>query len=107
MTTKSNVSFIMLKCWSENISMLDNTQKAQLLTAIYDYQCLGKDFVTNDGMLKMLWATVKQTFEYNDRKYQEKCQKNRLNAQARYKNNCKSSEKQASSFNISELDEIK
>lgn len=104
MQQKSDVSFLMLKCWNENIALLDDNQKAQLLTAIYDYQCNETDFVTGDGMLKMLWTTVKNTFNYNNQKYKERCEKNKKAAMSKYKNG--NGKEQKPSFDINELDKI-
>ena len=77
-------SFLMRKCWREQISILDNKQRGTLLTAIYDYICSGIDFQTEDGMLKMLWATIKQTFDYDRKKYADRCEKNREAAKKRW-----------------------
>lgn len=74
----------MMKQWYEQIELLSDSQKSQLLVAIYHYQCFGEDFKTDDGMLKMLWSTIRQTFEYNNRKYAERCEKNRKAAKQRW-----------------------
>ena len=68
-TIQSDTSFLLMKQWREQIELLNDSQKAQLLTAIYNYQCDNEDFITDDGMLKMLWSTIRQTFEYNNKKY--------------------------------------
>ena len=81
---QSDFAFLMLKQWREQIELLTDEQKGLLLSAIYDFQCFGNDFITDDGMLKMLWATIKQTFEFNNRKYEERCQKNSENAKKRW-----------------------
>jgi len=77
-------SFLMRKCWREQINILNNEQRGTLLTAIYDYICCGIDFETKDGMLKMLWASIKQTFDYDRKKYADRCEKNRKAAKERW-----------------------
>jgi hypothetical protein len=84
MPSKSETGFIMLKHWSEQISMLSLEQKGTLFDAIYRYQCRGEDFNTDDGMLKILWSTMRQTFEHNNKKYEKMCIANRENALKRW-----------------------
>lgn len=109
-TIQSDTSFLLMKQWREQIELLNDSQKAQLLTAIYNYQCDNEDLKTDDGMLKMLWSTIRQTFEYNNKKYSEKCAKNRENAQRRYSKSSGSnnhSGKDKPSFDLDELEVIR
>ena len=81
---QSDIAFLMMKQWDAQLKLLTTEQKGILLTAIYDYQCRGIDFESDDGMLQMIWATVVQGFEYNNRKYEEMCRKNRENIKKRW-----------------------
>ena len=85
--------------------MLSESQKSQLLIAIYHYQCFGEDFETEDGMLKMLWSTIRQTFEYNQKKYAERCEKNRKAAKQRWnKSNANAYERNQSDANYADIE---
>lgn len=79
-------TFIMRKNWGEQIELLTVNQKAELLQAVFDYQNKGKDFTTTDMGLCMLWITIRQSFEHNENKYKEKCEKNRENINKRWAN---------------------
>ena len=83
---QSDVAFLMMKQWGAQLALLSIEQRGILLTAIYDYQCGGKEFETDDPMLQMMWATVKQGFDYNNKKYEEMCRKNKENIQKRWQN---------------------
>ncbi len=85
METKKD-TFVMRKSWFEQMKQLDDTQRGKLVLAIYKYQCSGEDFVTTDSALNMLWSFMKRDFDYNDMKYKEQCDKNRENANIRWKN---------------------
>ena len=86
-------SFLIQKQWKEQIAFLSDEQRGKLLWAMFEYQCGGNDFETDDILLKVIWATVKQVFEYNDEKYLEICEKNRENAKKRWKNDATASER--------------
>ena len=86
-TKQSDIAFLMMKEWREQLALLTDEQKGKLLTAIYDYQCDGVEFDTDDSVLKMLWVSMKQVFEINNRKYEEVCQLNREKANKRWKKN--------------------
>ena len=102
---QSDFAFLMLKQWQEQIELLSNEQKGKLLTAIYEYQCFSNDFITDDGMLKMLWATIKQTFDYNNTKYEERCKKNSENAKKRWqKENTNAYERIQANANNADID---
>ncbi|MBR3150042.1 MAG: hypothetical protein IKF64_07725 [Eubacterium sp.] len=81
---QSDVAFLMMKDWREQLEMLTNEQKGIILSAIYDYQCDGLEFVSDDPVLAMLWANVRRTFEINSRKYEEMCERNRENIKKRW-----------------------
>lgn len=94
-----------MKQWYEQIELLSDSQKSQLLVAIYHYQCFGKDFETDDGMLRMLWSTIRQTFEYNQKKYAERCEKNRKAAKQRWnKSNANAYERNQNDANNADND---
>lgn len=81
---QSEIAFLMLKQWQTQINILSKERCGELLKAIYQYQCFGEDFMTSDEVLQMLWTTIKQTFDYNNKKYEERCRQNSLNAKQRY-----------------------
>ncbi len=77
-------TFILQKQWREQLSFFTNEEKGILLDAIYNYHCEGKDFESDNGMLNLMWATMKQAFEYNTKAYNEMCERNRKNIQKRW-----------------------
>lgn len=77
---QSDVSFLMMKSWGEQLKMLTIEQRGILLTAIYDFQCNGVEFETDDATLELFWLFIRQIFIYNNKKYEEKCEQNRRNA---------------------------
>ncbi|MBQ7204077.1 MAG: hypothetical protein IJS03_08730 [Eubacterium sp.] len=84
---QSEVAFLMMKNWREQLDLLTDEQRGILLKAIYDYQCDGTDFYTSDGVLNILWISIKQIFNINNKKYEETCAKNRQNIAKRWNNN--------------------
>lgn len=98
-------SFLMRKCWQEQIALLNSEQKALFIDAVFNYQCNGEDFKTSDGMLKMLWANVKQIFDFNNKRYAETCRKNSENAKKRWsKNNATASDRMRANANDADND---
>ena len=83
---QSDVAFLMMKDWREQFNMLTDEQKGIMLTAIYDYQCDGIDFETDDPVLKMFWVNMRHIFEINQSKYEEVCERNRANINKRWSN---------------------
>ena len=83
---QSDVAFLMMKQWREQLALISDEQRGKLLTAIYDYQCDGADFDTDDAVLKILWVSIKQVFEINNKKYEEICERNRINGSKHKKN---------------------
>ncbi|MBQ9531256.1 MAG: hypothetical protein IJR70_04210 [Eubacterium sp.] len=86
----SDTGFIIYKHWDEQIALLSLEQKGLLFEAILNYQCREQDFETDDMLLKMLWSVIKQSFELNNKKYEERCIKNRENAIKRWNKTDKS-----------------
>ena len=86
---QSDVAFLMMKQWREQLALISDEQRGKLLTAIYDYQCDGADFDTDDAVLKILWVSIKQVFEINNRKYVQTCNKRRESANKRWNNDAK------------------
>lgn len=84
---QSDVAFLMMKDWREQFNMLTDEQKGIMLTAIYDYQCDGIDFETDDPVLKIFWVNIRRIFEINQSKYEETCRQNRRNAKKRWAEN--------------------
>lgn len=72
-------SFVMYKNWGNQIKILNETQKALLLDAIYNYQCEGVLLDTNDGAVQMLFSVILQVFIENEEKYKKQCERNREN----------------------------
>ena len=81
---QSDVAFLMMKQWREQLALISDEQRGKLLTAIYDYQCDGADFDTDDAVLQILWVSIKQVFEINNKKYEEMCEKNKRNIKKRW-----------------------
>ncbi len=79
--------FLMLKQWKPQLQLLTTEQRGILLMAIYDYQCDGKDFETEDRTLAMMWSIVRQAFEDNKKRYAEICELNRQKANIRWHKN--------------------
>ena len=80
-------SFLLQKQWRKQLSFFTNEEKGILLDAIYDYHCDGKDFKSDNGMLNLMWTTMKQAFEYNTKAYNEMCERNRKNIEKRWNKN--------------------
>ena len=83
---QSDIAFLMMKEWREQLALLTDEQRGKLLTAIYDYQCDGVDLQTDDALINMLWVSIKNTFERNKNKYEQMCKKNRENIAKRWEN---------------------
>ena len=81
---QSEHSFLMQKQWKVQIALLSTEQKAQLLDAVYAYHCDKEDFTSNDPVMNIMWISMKQAFEYNEKKYKESCERNRENAKKRW-----------------------
>ena len=80
-------TFILQKQWIEQLSFFSLEEKGMLLDAIYNYHCKGEDFKSDNGMLNLMWSTMKQAFEYNTKVYNEMCERNRKNIQKRWNKN--------------------
>jgi len=71
-------SFMLYCDQYEPIKDLTDTQKAQLLDAIFCYNCC-EDVNTNDPMVKAVFGFFKATFDRDKEKYLKRCEINKKN----------------------------
>lgn len=74
-------SFLIYKPFYEPIKSLSDEQLGRLFRALFDYQINGKDCGESDILMAYLF--FKNQFVLDERKYVEKCEKNRANASGR------------------------
>lgn len=74
-------SFLIYKPFYEPIKSLSDEQLGRLFRALFDYQINGKDCSELDILMAYLF--FKNQFVLDERKYVEKCEKNRANASGR------------------------
>lgn len=81
-------SFILYKDSRIFINRLNNSQCGELLLAIFDYVCDGvvPEF-QDDMMLQMCFDMIKSYLDRDEKKYQQKCKKNRENIEKRWSKN--------------------
>lgn len=84
---QSDVAFLMMKGWHSKFKKMSYEQVGRLMMAVYDYQCNGVDFETDDPTLDMAWSFIKDVFEINMKKYEEMCELNRIKANKRWHKN--------------------
>lgn len=70
--------------WYNTITECSESEKAWLLESIYRYQLFGEIPVTEDRFLKIIFNNMKQFFDYNGEKYEERKIQNSLNQQKRW-----------------------
>lgn len=78
-------SFVLYKDSRIFIGRLSKCQRGELLLAIFDYVCDG--FVPNfedDTMLQMCFDIIRSYLDRDEKKYQEKCRKNKENIEKRW-----------------------
>ena len=71
-------SFIVFTSYMKNISRLNMEQRGVLLTAMMCYQ-LGEDLPEMDAITDLAFSFIKDDMDFNNTKYEEKCEKNRIN----------------------------
>ena len=81
-------SFILYKDSRIFINRLNNSQRGELLSAIFDYVCDGviPEF-QDDMMLQMCFDVIKSYLDRDEKKYQQKCKKNKENVEKRWSRN--------------------
>lgn len=81
-------SFILYKDSRIFINRLNNSQRGELLLAIFNYVCDGviSDF-NDDVMLQMCFDMIKAYLDRDEKKYQQKCKKNKENIEKRWAKN--------------------
>lgn len=79
-------SFVMYKSWGDMIKNFDDATAGKLFKAVYAYQETGEASI-DDPMLNAIFSMMVSAFDENDRKYQERCEKNRMNVQQRWHGN--------------------
>lgn len=82
---------------------LTDEQAGKLIKAIYEYEAIGK--IPNlDFGLDMAFTSIKIVLDKNREKYQKKCQKNKENADKRWKGNANAYEKMQTHANYADND---
>ena len=71
-------SFIVFTSYMKNISRLNMEQRGVLLTAMMCYQ-LGDDLPEMDAITDLAFSFIKDDMDYNNVKYDEMCERNRIN----------------------------
>ena len=81
-------SFILYEDSRIFINRLNNSQRGELLLAIFNYVCDGviSDF-NDDVMLQMCFDMIKAYLDRDEKKYQQKCKKNKENIEKRWAKN--------------------
>ena len=84
MDKKNN--FIMYLDYEEHFSLLSDEEIGILMRGIFQYVRTGKnpDFSSN-GAVKMAFSFIKTNIDIDNRKYQQKCEKNKQIAEERWK----------------------
>ena len=80
--------FILYKDSRIFINRLNNSQRGELLLAIFNYVCDGviSDF-NDDVMLQMCFDMIKAYLDRDEKKYQQECKKNKENIEKRWSKN--------------------
>ncbi len=71
-------SFIIYTKFEEQISLLSDAQAGVLLRALMNYQS-GKELPEMDGMTNIVFTTIRQQIDFDNKKYQDICEKNKTN----------------------------
>jgi len=71
-------SFVVYKEWRKPISSLSESQKAQILDAIFEYQD-GEEITSTDPIVLMAFSFFKMRFDADKAAYEDKCVKNKEN----------------------------
>lgn len=77
-------SFILYNKYQEVFEELSDEDAGKLIKAILEYSNTG--ICTLGGVLKAVFTSIKQDIDYNNKKYEEKCEKNRENIAKRWRN---------------------
>lgn len=99
-------SFILYKDSRIFISRLTKSQRGELLMAIFDYACdkLIPDF-EDDPMLDMCFEMIRAYLDRDEKKYKERCEKNRENIRKRWnKSNTNANNRNKSNTNYTDKD---
>lgn len=81
---KEKESFLVYKDWYNLISAFGNEDKGKLFTAIFEFQCHGVLFESENPALQGVFYYFKSRFECDQEKYKNKCEQNRENVNQRY-----------------------
>lgn len=79
--------FVLYKAWDNLISAFSNEEKGALLTAIFNYQCRGILFESENAALQGIFNFMKSQFDSDNEKYEKRCAKNKENVNVRYSSN--------------------
>ncbi len=89
------IHFIMYLDYEEHFSLLTDEEIGVLMRGIFQYIRTGKipDF-NSGGAVKMAFSFIKTNIDIDNRKYRQKCEKNKQIAEERWKKQRESQEKQ-------------
>lgn len=71
-------SFVFLGRYMKSFSKLNMEQRGVLISAMMSYQ-IGEDLPEMDAITDMAFSFIKDDMDYNNQKYDEKCERNREN----------------------------
>lgn len=90
-------TYVMYKAWSKMFLQLEPEKAGLLIQAICAYQD-GQDFDIGDPVLEAVFAMFAETFDKDTASYEERCEKNRTNASARYQSQAIASDRKRSTY---------
>ena len=76
-------SFVLYTSYADQIKLLNESEKAMLLDAIFEYQLTGELSVELCPMVAMAFSFMKRQFDEDDEKYAEKCARLSENAKCK------------------------
>lgn len=80
-------SFVLYTAHYEAIGSMTIEEKGMLLDAVFNYHIDGRLPEAGNSAVKIAFGFLKSSFDVNNRKYREKSEKNRQNAEIRWKQN--------------------
>ena len=90
-------TYVMYKAWSKMFLQLEPEKAGLLIQAICAYQD-GQDFDIGDPVLEAVFSMFAETFDKDTASYEERCEKNRTNASARYQSQAIASDRKRSTY---------
>ena len=68
-------SFVLYTSYADQIKLLNETEKAMLLDAIFEYQITGELSFELSPMVAMAFSFMKRNFDADFKKYEKKCER--------------------------------